>query len=233
MEKRFTFVAGSETLAAVSYTKWEELPTALFIHGAWKSSKERVAYIAPLFAEKWFPLLAFDFPWHGESTGDMSRSSLQKRIDEAHEAMKLLDPNARVTVMGSSMGGHIALELLKTGRVENLILFCPAIYSDASVAMQFDQWFTEEIRRLNSRMSSSLFEELGKYRGRVIIVIGEEDDVIPKEVIGKLIASAANVEHKELIFVPGAWHAIHSRLESHPEDYEHVMKKIFNHILDN
>lgn len=230
MEKRFTFVAGSETLAAVSYTKWEELPHVLSLHGAGPATKERVKYLAPLFLEKGFSMLAFDFSGHGESTGSLNESSLQKRIDEAHEAMKLLDPNAKLTVMGSSMGGHIALELLKTGRVENLILFCPAVYSDAAISLQFDQWFTEEIRKPDGWKSSSLFGELEKFTGRLIIVIWEEDNVIPQEVIGMLVASAKSITHRELIFVPGAWHAIHTWLEEHPEDFAHVTKKIFDHL---
>ena len=85
-----------------------------------------------------------------------------------------------------------------------MILFCPAVYSDVSASLQFDGGFTEAIRKENSWENSSLFDELQKFYGRLFIVIGTEDSVIPPGVLAKLIASATNVTQKELIFIPEA-----------------------------
>lgn len=231
MQKKLTFSAGDETLASLIYTNEEnELPTALFLHGGSTSLKDRIRYFAEHFVEKWIPLMAIDFSWHGESTGKLNESSLQKRINEAHAAMEYMHPEKKLTIIGSSMGGHIALELIKTWRVETVILFCPAVYSDESVPLQFDGWFTEAIRKEHSWEHSSLFEMLQDFYGRLFIIIGTEDTVIPPWVLAKLIASATKVRQKELIFIPGAWHGIHSWLETHPDDFAHVRGKLFEHL---
>lgn len=231
MQQHITFKAWNETLAALIYKQHEEdIPTALFLHGASTAMKDRIKYFAEEFVERDMPLMAIDFSGHGESTGKLNESSLQKRIHEAHAAMEFLDPEKKLTIIGSSMGGHIALEMLKTWRVETLILFCPAVYSDESIPLQFDSWFTEAIRKENSWESSSLFDELQKFTGRLFIIIWDQDSVIPHGVLTKLVASATKAKQKELIFVPWASHAIHSYLESHPEDFARVREKIFAHI---
>lgn len=205
MQKYFTFPAGEETISAVTYSETEDqLPDVLFLHGASTAMKDRIKYLADDFVKRGQALMAIDFSGHGESTGKLNESSLKKRINEAHAAMKYMDPTKPLTIIGSSMGGHIALEMLKTGRVETLILFCPAVYSDESVDLQFDGGFTEAIRKANSWESSSLFDELQKFYGRFFIVIGHEDTVIPHGVLTKLIASATKAKQKELIFVPEA-----------------------------
>lgn len=231
MQQHLTFPAGNETIAALIYKQDEtDLPTTLFLHGASTAMKDRIKYFADYFVEKGMPLIAIDFSGHGESTGKLHESSLQKRINEAHAAIEYMDPDKKLTIMGSSMGGHIALEMLKTWRVETLVLFCPAVYSDESVPLQFDSGFTEAIRKENSRENSALFDELQKFMGRLFIIIGDLDGVIPHGVLTKLVASATKAKQKELIFVPGASHAIHSWLETHPEDFARVREKIFAHI---
>ena len=226
----FTFPAWAETLSAVMRGDPVLYPSVLFLHGAGKSSKERNAYIAGFLSEKWIGSMWFDFSGHGESTGTMDSSSLEKRVQEVDAAWEYLPYDKKMTVVASSMSGHIALSLLKNHEIGTLILFCPAVYSDAAYTLKFDEWFTDEIRKPDSRKNSVVFDFLKGYTGKLLIIIGEHDTVIPAWVIEKIKECTAKVSQKELMIVPGAPHLIHGWLAEHPEEQEKVLAKVYEYV---
>jgi pimeloyl-ACP methyl ester carboxylesterase len=78
------------------------------------------------------PMLAFDYSGHGASEGDLLRASIGDWLEEAETALALLH-GRRCIVVGSSMGGWIALLLARKlardgalGRLAGLVLIAPA-----------------------------------------------------------------------------------------------------------
>jgi pimeloyl-ACP methyl ester carboxylesterase len=78
------------------------------------------------------PMLRFDYSGHGLSEGDMLQASVGDWLEEAEAVLNLMG-SRRVIVVGSSMGGWIALllarKLAKEGnlqRLAGLVLLAPA-----------------------------------------------------------------------------------------------------------
>lgn len=229
--KRVIFSVGGDTLAGnVIAKKDEDIPSALFLHGGGKSSKGRTEYLARRLAERDVSSFSFDFSGHGESSGALANSSLKKRTEEAKAAMQFLTKDKPMTVIGSSMGGHIALELLKDFTIQNLILFCPAIYSRRAFDAKFGSGFTKIIRKKDSWKNSDIFISLEKYKGSLLFIIGENDEVIPEGVIKILDKHSQNAKKKEIVKIPNCQHKIHTFLSSHEELANKVTDKIAEFI---
>ena len=79
------------------------------------------------------PMLRFDYSGHGQSGGNLLEASIGDWLEEASATLDLLGANRRVILVGSSMGGWIALLLARRlarkdslGRLAGLVLIAPA-----------------------------------------------------------------------------------------------------------
>jgi pimeloyl-ACP methyl ester carboxylesterase len=209
IQKDPIILAGDERLAARFVFADDSIqPQLLFLHGAGKATKERGQPLAQYLAEKKnISSLLFDFSGHGESTGTLAESSLEKRLFEAStviERGKFIEP---ISVCGFSMGGYIALELLKEREIRSIILFYSAIYSSEVFSIPFgNPNFTSKIREKNSWESSDIFETIKTFPGNLLIVTGEKDDVVPPEIPRRLFHAASKARRKKLIVIPNAPH---------------------------
>jgi pimeloyl-ACP methyl ester carboxylesterase len=205
-----SFVAGEETLAGRwIFSDGGKDKGVVLLHGAGESNKERALPLAKcLAAQHNINSFAFDFSGHGESSGSRDASSLTKRVEEAKRAIEVSGFKEPFALCAFSMGGHIALELLRDRCVNALILFYPAVYSSEAAAILFGKpEFTAAIRQPNSWRKSDVFEALSSFSGRLLVVIGENDEVIPKEVI-ELITTGAPQATVEQINIQGGTHRL-------------------------
>ena len=223
------YIVGSEVISVTTVTcRSEEIADVLFIHGAGKATKDRYFYLADFLCELNRSSILFDFSGHGESSGDITNSSLRKRLTEANEISNLLSKDKPITVIATSMGGHIAVKLFDTLKVQNLILFCPAAYSDDAFELNFSSAFTNEIRKNESWKKSGVFEIIRSFEGNLLIVIGEEDKVIPKGVIDSFFKNATNTNKKKLLVLPNAPHGLHFWLNDNKEQMQTVKDAIID-----
>lgn len=123
--------------------------------------------------------MSFDFSGHGESTGELSASSLEKRVAEAAHMLQFCDTTKPLIIVGSSMGGEVAVRLSQKCHAASLVLFCPAFYDDVAYSIPFTHEFSTAIRQEGSWRKSIARTILEKYRGDIVVVIGDEDAVIP------------------------------------------------------
>ena len=162
-----TFQADGETLA---YSHYVPLPepreVALSLHGAGPAGRERISYLAEHLASTGSSLFCFDFAGHGESTGQLTESSLSRRSYQAAAALRVIDRRPTVLI-GTSMGGHVAASVLTATAPDFLVLFCPALYGDDSTDLPFDEQFTAAIRKPSSFEHSSLRRDLAGYCRKV------------------------------------------------------------------
>lgn len=227
MQHKFTFNVGNELLAGQMISdNLQSTPELLFLHGAGTSNQYRAQYLAEKLAAQNISSLTFDFSGHGESSGEMSHSSLEKRTQEALAAAIYTTHEKGLTLVGSSMGGHIALNLLDQLVVKNVILFCPAVYPENAYRTNFGPQFTKLITVKNAWETSSIFSRLEKYTGKLLVVIGVDDDVIPKGVIDGIMSHAKNVSYKKLIRLPGVDHKMHGYLSKHPAVADKMVSEI-------
>ena len=190
---RVTFQVGKETLVGNIVTNnMGDQPRLLFIHGAGTASRDRTLALALKLAENNISSFAFDLSGHGESTGKLEESSLVKRAIEAKEALKFLTKESSIGICAFSMGGHVALELLKTNPIKALILFAPAIYDKEAFEVPFNKNFSEIIRKHESWKKADVVNALEDFTGNLLICIGDKDEVIPGGVID-MIYSKQNV----------------------------------------
>lgn len=225
--KKIKFNVSNEKIVGLVVSKNDaDMPSFLFVHGGGDADKYRTLYLAERLLKYDISSLVFDHSGNGESTGSLENSSLQKRYTEALEAIKFLTKETPSTICGSSMGAYIALKLLEKESVKNLILFCPAVYDARAFSVRFNRGFTEMIRQKESWKNSDIFSALENFNGNLLIFIGEEDEVIPKGVIGLLDKTSCNVKKKEIVVIPHCPHKIHSWLSEHKDIADKVTEKI-------
>ena len=106
MRKRILFEAGKENITGtIIGTNTEKKSDFIFLHGAGKSTKEKAHGFFDTLLFKTIPnITTFDFSGHGESSGTLKKSSLQKRIFETKTAIDLYTTKSQLTVCGTSMG---------------------------------------------------------------------------------------------------------------------------------
>jgi pimeloyl-ACP methyl ester carboxylesterase/D-alanyl-D-alanine dipeptidase len=227
-----SFSCGEEQLAASIVSPNAKKPTILFLHGAGSSNRKRAIPIAEKLAEQGHASLLFDFSGHGDSTGELSRSSLEKRVREAESAFPYLDSGIPQAVIGSSMGGHIALELVRRHTdIKTLILFCPAVYTSRAFALPFDDTFTKAIREPESWRTSEVFAGLEHFSGKLLIVISAHDDVIPADVPQALMDAAKSASKKELLILPDIDHKLIVAITENSDLLEEISQKVGKFLL--
>jgi uncharacterized protein len=228
MEK-ITFKAGEEELKGLFYSKGNKKPDIFFLHGGGQSSKERTAYLQKDLLKNNLTSFAFDFSGSGESSGSMGKSSLKKRIREAKSAINLFDQKS-INLCGSSMGAYIALSLLPDYDIKKLILFCPAIYDAKAKKVPFGEEFSKIIRAKNSWENSDIFPNLKKFRGDLLIFMGEKDEVIPREAISLLDKNFSNCNSKKIIFIPDCPHKMHQWIPKHKSIKKRLQIKLLGSL---
>ena len=229
--KPLCMTVDGETIAGRQVASTEATaPTTLFLHGGGKSSGERVMYLMTPLAERGMSSVAIDFSGHGRSTGRLEESSLRKRTLEAASALNWLDKSQPATLCGSSMGAHNAIRLLQYVPARALILFCPAVYSRTAFDVPFNKGFSKIIREPDSWRNSETFDILSNFTGRLLVLIGSRDGVIPQELPETLLQSASHASCKELFTVSDADHFLHAWIKQHPAVLSDVLSKLSDYL---
>ncbi|NQY94875.1 MAG: alpha/beta hydrolase [Campylobacteraceae bacterium] len=194
----------------------------VFLHGAGLSSRKRFEKLRKSLYVKGLPSIGFDFIGHGETGGEMTNTSLQIRTKQAKS---VIDEHSTPThnLIGSSMSAYTAIKLTEIFSVKNLVLMVPGIYTPKAYAINFGPSFSEIIRVQNSWHDSDAFEILKKYKGNLLILAAQNDQVIPGELLTMLFDSAVKVNSKKLHIVKGAEH---KNLFPHEDDFELAVNMI-------
>jgi uncharacterized protein len=203
------------------------LPDFIFLHGGGETSyKERVYDIAEPIIKNNHNILSIDFSGHGTSTGELKKGSLKKRVIEAQAAIIAHAATSPLIICGASMGSYIALKMLERFQVDTLILMCPALYDGQAYNVQFDQGFTEILRRPESWQNTDVLDTLRAFTGKLLIIIGDKDEVIPAGIIELILQNSVNVQKKELYIIPQCPHKINVWLADNPQELRNMRQKI-------
>lgn len=157
-------------------------PGMLLIHGAGKSTKEKFIYLQEFLSTIGITSLAIDVRGVGESEGIFVESTLQNRIKDSVNGFTFLKDfvdNSRIGVLGTSMGGFVAAELTTKVSVRVAILCSSAAYNPQAESMLLNKSFTDILHRPESWKNSHSFTALESFSGKVLVLYGDNDIVIP------------------------------------------------------
>jgi uncharacterized protein len=227
-----TFHADGETLAYSHYVpRHEPREVALSLHGAGPAGRERIKYLAEHLASNGSSLFCFDFSGHGESTGQLTESSLSRRSYQTAAALRMMQERPTVLI-GTSMGGHVAASVLTATAPDYLVLFCPALYGDDSIDLPFDESFTAAIRKPANFEHCSLRRDLAAYSGKSLLIIGEDDRIIPPRVVEIYGKELGKEGQFKLLTLPGAPHNLHGWANQSAENKSAILRAV-DDLLDN
>jgi pimeloyl-ACP methyl ester carboxylesterase len=202
----------------------EALPRLLVLHGAGRSCRERFRDLREHFWARGIGSVAFDCIGHGDTGGDLKTSSLKSRTEQACAVIGAAGLTRPFSVLAASMGGYTAVTLLQRYDIANLVLIGPAMYAAEAYPVPFNGGFTEIIRRPKSWEASDAWNILSGFAGRLLVVAGERDTVIPPGVIRRIYESAANATERAVYVAPGASHLIITDLRAKdPERLDQVL----------
>ena len=205
---------------------------AVILHGAGKSCRRRFRALRAGLFEHGVSSLAFDMIGHGDTGGDLSTSSLKERTQQAISVIRHSNLSEPLSIIGASMSGYTAVRLTRHFDVRNLILFVPAMYSRHAYSLCFNDGFSKVIRGKKSWLESDAWETLSRFRGNLLLITAENDEVIPKAVIRNILESATTAAGKSVYEVPGSPHQILGYLAKHPRMFQGVIQKTMSILVD-
>jgi pimeloyl-ACP methyl ester carboxylesterase/aminoglycoside phosphotransferase (APT) family kinase protein len=198
--------------------------TAVVLHGAGRSSKERLLPLLGEFTAHGCHALALDFSGHGESTGALGELSLRRRFEQAVAVVDAYVPaGGPLVLVGFSMSGQTVADLAAHygERVAALGLCAPAVYAGEAWDVPFgdgDGRFSALIRTPGSWRAAPALDALRAYEGRAVLAVPGTDAVIPAEVteaVQDALSARAQYTRLEL---PDADHQVGAWLRDHPGD---------------
>lgn len=193
----------------------------LMLHGGGKDRTIFYKY-REILAGLGFGTTIFDFLGHGETGGDIYRSSLYCRTRQA-QAIIAAEGVAFTGCIGVSMGAYTALQLSKTIRFRSLILMVPGVYSSAAYQVNFGDDFSAIIRKHRSWEHTDAWDIAAQFDGHLLVIAAENDAIIPAEIPNRLISSATACRQKQLLIVADAGHnSIWDSLQRSPACYQKV-----------
>mgnify|MGYP000361326315 CR=1 FL=1 len=180
------------SLAADWYEGNEE--DIIVVFPAYTSSKARIKDIVQTLCEDTgCAALVFDYTGHGESPFELRDTRPAQHFLEAITVFDLIKskyPNARITVFGTSYGSFLATQLTKYREFDRLILRVPGIYRPSAF---YDTWayrldntesYNEDILAYRSDEEEvskhPLFARASSFKGKTLVVVHDDDEVIPK-----------------------------------------------------
>jgi pimeloyl-ACP methyl ester carboxylesterase len=175
-------------------------PQLIILHGAGQAtSRKNFSELRNSMLERQVGSAALDFIGHGETGGQLLGSSLQSRTAQSIDFIKNVSVTEPLSLLGSSMSGYTAVRLTEFFNISSLILLVPAMYDRAAYTTPFGSEFSEIVRKPASWNDSDAWEILKKFKGHLLVISAELDEVIPFAVVEKIIksaVSAASVQHK-------------------------------------
>lgn len=157
----------------------------LFLHGGGHADADRYHDVQSYLSGFGITSLAFSFRGCGKSQGVLKESNLSHRLADAVSALEYFMLRTRfsldrIILWGSSMGGHLSCRMVgKYPTLNGLILQSAAAYGQAAESKFYGEEFKEEINRKQAWDGSLAFTNLSNYSGRVLIIYGEDDKVVP------------------------------------------------------
>lgn len=165
----------------IAYNLAHDQPRILSVHGARADYTKSDAVTLGL-RDMGYSVLSMNMSGHSDA-GVLANAdtSLSNNIQEVEAFYQYLDAQHPKIVIGYSLGGTPVLKLLEKHRqeIDKIILFYPGIYTKAAYAFKYGDAFRDTISEPFSYKNNDTMELLRKFRGKVLLVVGEYDGLDP------------------------------------------------------
>jgi uncharacterized protein len=192
-------------------------PAVLFVHG-WGGNQQQYLSRARAVAELGFICLTFDLRGHARSDEQRETVSREDNLRDLLAAYAVLaglpdvDPKD-IGVVGSSYGAYLAAIMTAQRAVRWIALRAPALYNDAGWELpkrklHEDPDFTAYRRRAIAAEKNLALRACAAFRGNVLVVESEKDDIIPHPVIANYLAACTRAQSVTYRMIEGADHSL-------------------------
>jgi pimeloyl-ACP methyl ester carboxylesterase len=215
-DDRITIPVDDQEIAGTLVTPATVVPGVLFLHG-WGGNQEQYLARAREIAALGCVCLTVDLRGHA---GTEKQKETVTREDNLRDALAAYDTLARhravdqqaIAVVGSSYGGYLAAILSSMRPVRWLALRVPALYRDEDWPLpkqQLKKYGLADYRRGRvSPAENRVLEACAAFKGDVLIVESEHDDIIPHPVIENYLAACKGAHSLTYRVIEGADHAL-------------------------
>ncbi len=220
----FTIAVDGEGLSGTLLQPVTAYPGVLFVHG-WGGSQQHDLARARDAAALGCACLTFDLRGH-EATA-RQRETIT-RADNLADLVTAYDwfvtqrhvDTASIAVVGISYGAYLASLLSAMRPVRWLALRAPALYKDEGWALPKHELNCDpDLRRWRSRSlhreSNRALRACATFRGDVLLVASEHDEIIPRAVIDNYRAAFAHARSLTLRVIADADHALSTKSMRH------------------
>ncbi|OGH52533.1 MAG: hypothetical protein A2423_00140 [Candidatus Levybacteria bacterium RIFOXYC1_FULL_40_10] len=227
--RQVEFKVGDETLRGSLFVPSGKgpFPGVVFFHGS-GGIGEMYFEAAESLAERGIVGFAFNYRGAGVSEGIFEEQTLKMGIADAETAFKffIAQPEIhekRIGICGASFGGYIAALISNLSNVKSLILVGPAAYLSTDLNRQRD----DAGDSVKDFTKSNSFDEIEKFKGKLLVMTSEFDEVIPPEVIEGYLKRAKSATRVEQFVLKGAEH----RISINPQARRAFIKKTTDWFL--
>lgn len=212
-------------IAYIPETEREKVPLVICAHGLGGSYRSNAAYAKQL-ASHGIAAYCFDFRGGGgsRSDGDTTEMSVMTEVSdlevimEAASGWEFVDED-KIVLLGTSQGGITSAiaAARHTDQVSGLVLMYPAFLVGDAVHEQFDSleevpdkfqfnWITAGRPYAEDMWDYDVYEEIGNYAGKVLLLHGSADSIVPISYSDRAAEIYRDVEYH---VIEGAGHGFH------------------------
>lgn len=198
----------------------------LIMHGAGESNSTGFQNLQTYLHNQNYETISFDFIGHGNTGGELKNSSLAKRTEQALAIVTKFKLHTDLNIIGFSMGAHNALHIAAHITAARLGLAIPAVYSKKAETLNFGPSFSTCIRRHRSWEDSTCFSIIENFKGKLLIISAENDQVVPAEIPCRLLERAKNCLNAEHHCIRNAGHDLGRHFRNHPQSRHLTLNSI-------
>lgn len=229
-------------VAYIPGTENETVPLVICAHGLGGSYRSNAAYAEQLASHG---MAAYCFDFRGgsgsRSDGDTTEMSVMTEVSdlevilEAASGWEFVDEN-KIVLLGTSQGGITSAiaAARNTDRVSGLVLMYPAFLVGDAVHEQFDSleevperfqfnWITAGRPYVEDMWDYDVYEEIGNYTGKVLLIHGSADGIVPVSYSDRAAEVYRDVEYH---VIDGAGHGFHGGA------FDEAVKYVFGYLQE-
>lgn len=228
--KNVEFKVGKETLRGTLFVPSGKgpFPGVIFFHGSGGNGETQFES-AKNVSEKGILGFAFNYRGCGISSGKFKDQTIGMGIEDSKAALnfflsqKEVDKK-RLGFSGSSFGGFVASLFVNQFNLQSLALIAPAAYSPEIYTIHRDS----DSRLREGFGNSESYKEIAKFKGNLLVVSCEFDDVLPPGMVDRYLEEAKQAVRKESYLLKNAKH----KISINPKAREVLKKKILAWFLE-
>ena len=216
-DKPISIVVDNEKIAGTLIAPEVKVPGVLFVHG-WGGSQDQYVARAKEIAALGCVCLTFDLRGHAGTELQRATVSRESNLQDMLAAYDVLASHpsverSAIAVVGSSYGGYLAAILTAMRPVKWLTLRAPALYMDSGwelpkMQLHRDQDLDNYRKSLIPAAENRALRACAAYKGDMLVIESEFDDVVPHEVIANYLEACINVRSLTYRVIQGADHGL-------------------------